>query len=377
MKINARRPYVKLLGVSIVASTSFYLANFRKNFVIYYATKLQNLTVRPYLCLKAGFAPAINMRTSSTFSNKELSVTTNLNPYYITGFTDAEGCFSILCTRNKKMKMGWRLQVSFQIHLHQKDRELLEKIRVALGGVGEIYDSGSKGSVFVVYSPLDLASTIIPHFEEYPLITQKRADFELFKQVVHIMNNKEHLTPEGFKRVLSIKASMRNGLTEILVETFPNTIPVANPIVETPKSLDPNWIVGFTDGEGCFLVHVQNIPSSKLGKTVKLQFKITQDERDKEILNLILLSLNCGTLRTDGSCKIATVTRFADIINIIIPFFQKYPLQGVKRLDLADFIKVAELIKAKNHLTSVGLNQILIIKSGMNKGRDNASHSDE
>jgi len=46
-------------------------------------------------------------------------------------------------------------------------------------------------------------------------------------------------------------------------------------------------------------------------------------------------------------------------------------------LDLADFIKVAELIKAKNHLTSVGLNQILIIKSGMNKGRDNASHSDE
>lgn len=115
---------------------------------------------------------------------------------------------------------------------------------------------------------------------------------------------------------------------------------------------------------------------NKLGKTVKLQFKITQDERDKELLNVIILSLNCGTLQTDRSCKIITVTRHADIINIIIPFFQKYPLQGVKRLDLADFIKVAELIKAKTHLTSEGLDQILLIKSGMNSGRDHASHSD-
>jgi len=112
--------------------------------------------------------------------------------------------------------------------------------------------SGNNGSVFLVYSPLELASTIIPHFEKYPLITQKRADFELFKQVVHIINNKEHLTPEGFERVLSIKATMRNGLTERLAETFPNTIPVASPIEEIPKSLDPNWIAGFTDGEYAF-----------------------------------------------------------------------------------------------------------------------------
>ena len=195
--------------------------------------------------------PKMNLNIH-TITKDSGNINGELSPYYITGFTDAEGCFSILCTRNKKLKMGWRLQVSFQIHLHQKDRELLEKIRVALGGVGEIYDSGSKGSVFVVYSPLDLASTIIPHFEEYPLITQKRADFELFKQVVHIMNNKEHLTPEGFKRVLSIKASMRNGLTEILAETFPNITPVPRPIVEFKGITDPNWVAGFASGDGNF-----------------------------------------------------------------------------------------------------------------------------
>lgn len=314
--------------------------------------------------------------SKSANENRDNKLYSEINPYYITGFTDAEGCFSVLYRRNKKLKIGWRLEVSFQIHLHKKDRELLKRIRAALGGVGEVYDSGSKGVLYIVRSPLDLASAIIPHFEKYPLITKKREDFELFKQVVHIINNKEHLTHEGFERVLSIKASMRNGLTEILAETFPNTVPVATPIIETPKSLDPNWIVGFTDGDGSFLVHVQNVPSSKLGKTVKLQFKITQDERDIEVLKLILLYLNCGTLRTsDGSCKIVTVTKFADIINIIIPFFQKYPIQGIKRLDFTDFVKVAELINNKQHLTKEGLDQILLIKSGMNTGRDHASHS--
>jgi hypothetical protein len=38
-------------------------------------------------------------------------------------------------------------------------------------------------------------------------------------------------------------------------------------------------------------------------------------------------------------------------------------------LDYEDFCKVAELMKNKAHLTQEGLNQILKIKDGMNKGR--------
>jgi hypothetical protein len=40
----------------------------------------------------------------------------------------------------------------------------------------------------------NLTRFILPHFKKYPLLTQKRADFELFKQIVFMMNNKEHLT---------------------------------------------------------------------------------------------------------------------------------------------------------------------------------------
>lgn len=63
------------------------------------------------------------------------------------------------------------------------------------------------------------------------------------------------------------------------------------------------------------------------------------------------------------------VRRFYEIVNIIIPFFDKYPILGVKSLDFADFQKVAELVKNKEHLTSTGFKTIQRINSSMNLRR--------
>ena len=52
------------------------------------------------------------------------------------------------------------------------------------------------------------------------------------------------------------------------------------------------------------------------------------------------------------------VTKFADINNIIIPLFNKYPLIGVKKLNFQNFCKIAELMKNKAHLTTKGLKEI-------------------
>lgn len=117
------------------------------------------------------------------------------------------------------------------------------------------------------------------------------------------------------------------------------------------------------------MLHVQKHSTLKLGKAVKLNFQITQHERDIELLNLIILYFNCGTLKSNMFCKVLTVTKFEDIFNIIIPFFQKYPLHGVKRFEFFDFLKAANLINNKAHLTTEGLEKILLIKSGMNFGR--------
>jgi hypothetical protein len=56
-------------------------------------------------------------------------------------------------------------------------------------------------------------AVIIAHFDEYPLITQKRADFELFKLIVDIISRKEHLTTEGLRKIVNLRASINNGLS--------------------------------------------------------------------------------------------------------------------------------------------------------------------
>jgi hypothetical protein len=63
------------------------------------------------------------------------------------------------------------------------------------------------------------------------------------------------------------------------------------------------------------------------------------------------------------------VVKFADIIDIIIPFLNKHPLLGVKSKYFEDFCKGADLIKNKIHLTEEGLNQLRLIKTGMNINR--------
>jgi hypothetical protein len=92
---------------------------------------------------------------------------------------------------------------------------------------------------------------IIAHFDKYPLISQKWADFELFKLAVNIMLNEEHRTMEGIKKKLvSIKASMNRGLPDKLKEAFPiksppaslqgaTIIPVVRPLVPTKTIPDP------------------------------------------------------------------------------------------------------------------------------------------
>jgi hypothetical protein len=87
-------------------------------------------------------------------------------------------------------------------------------------------------------------------------------------------------------------------------------------------------------------------------------------------LKSILTYLGCGrvTNTSRGDCWFV-VSKFSDIETKIIPFFNKYSIQGIKALDYADFKSAAEIIKVKGHLTEKGLETIRELKAGMNTGR--------
>lgn len=72
--------------------------------------------------------------------------------------------------------------------------------------------------------------------------------------------------------------------------------------------------------------------------------------------------------RSDQDCGDFIVEKYSDILEKIIPFFDKYPILGVlkKALDYANFKRVVEIMQNKEHLTQPGLEEICKIKAGMN-----------
>ena len=149
---------------------------------------------------------------------------------------------------------------------------------------------------------------------------------------------------------------------------FPDVVPVVRPLVLNQKIEYPNWLAGFTSAEGCFLVKISK-SKTKLSEAVQLEFKLTQDERDEQLMRCLIKYFNCGETYKYWTWIDFKVTQLSDITNKIIPLFKKYPIRGVKALDFYDLCKVAEMMKQKKHLTAEGLEQIRKIKAGMNRGR--------
>ena len=290
-----------------------------------------------------------------------------LNPYYITGFVDGEGCFLINIVKRSDQILGFNVNLVFKLKLHSRDIELLKGIRNTLGQIGNITIRKDSYVEFIVSSKKDI-EILIKHFESYPLLTQKWSDYQLFKQTFILLasrQNKQHLKMEGLNKIVSLKSVLNNGLSDNLKIAFPNIIPEIRSQAPKPIIQDPHWISGFVDAEGCFFVTLTNKLTS-----ASLIFKVTQHVRDTDLLKQLINYFNCGYYKAcTNNAGDFIVTKFNDINSIIIPFFNKYPILGSKFRDFLDFVKLAELIQKKDHLTIDGLEKIQQIKLSMNKGR--------
>ena len=61
-----------------------------------------------------------------------------MDPWFVTGFMDGEGCFIVSIIKDNKYKLSWRVICRFEISLNNKDLDLLKKIK-SYFGVGNIY----------------------------------------------------------------------------------------------------------------------------------------------------------------------------------------------------------------------------------------------
>jgi len=295
-----------------------------------------------------------------------------LHPYFITGFADGESCFLLNVNKCSGNNTGYRVKAIFQINLHSKDRALLEEIQIYFGGIGYIYKYSDRDVVIYSVTSITDLEVIITHFDKYPLITQKWSDYQLFKQAFKLIKRKEHLTIEGLNKIVGIKGAMNgNGLSEKLKIAFPDIIPAARPLVPNQTIPDPYWVAGFMSGEGSVYVRIKNSSTHQIGFQVELILQMTQHTRDEQLLLSFIDYFGCGRyrLRKGGAAGDYIVGRLSDLTVNMLPFFETYPILGVKAKDFEDFKQVVKLMNSGTHLTLEGLEQIGQIQAGMNRGR--------
>jgi hypothetical protein len=296
---------------------------------------------------------------------------TVLNPYFVSGFADAESSFSTTIYKNNKLTTGYRVRCFFEISLNKRDIFIFNQLQEFFGGIGTIrIDKKAKAVKYSVDNIKDLTAIVIPHFKKYPLITQKAADLILFEQIVELMNKGAHLTLDGLQQIINIKASLNLGISETIKSEFSEINPVKRPIIQTTQIPDPNWISGFVSGEGNFDAGIRK-STNIIRSRVYLRFRLTQHARDIQLMELIIKYLNAGRLEKDLRKPLVylVIGNMSDLIQIIIPFFNKYPILGIKNLDYQDWCKIANLITSGAHLTKEGFEEIRQIESGMNRGR--------
>lgn len=127
-----------------------------------------------------------------------------LNPYYITGFVDGEGSFSVSISPRNFKNVKWEIRPSFSISQHKRNRSILFKIKDYFQ-CGTIRPNRKDNTYkYEVRSVEELDKKIIPHFKKYPLQTDKKKDFEVFTSIIQIMKEGRHLTKEGLAEIINL-----------------------------------------------------------------------------------------------------------------------------------------------------------------------------
>ena len=133
--------------------------------------------------------------------------------------------------------------------------------------------------------------------------------------------------------------------------------------------LDPQWIAGFVDGEGCFHVGINPHKEMTAGYQVLPEFTVVQHQRDVQVLQALKSYFGCGVVRSNHGDRMAYRVRgLKDLNERIVPFFIEHPLKTKKNVEFIKFRRILNLMQKGVHLTADGIDEIRRIASQMNRG---------
>ena len=122
--------------------------------------------------------------------------------WYITGFADGEGCFSVSFNRRAKLKTGIEVRPSFSIAQNKRSLQVLKDIHTYFGCGAIRFSKRDQMYRYEVRSISDIRKRIIPHFQKYPLQTSKARDFEIFAEVCELIHQSKHLNSDYLEQII-------------------------------------------------------------------------------------------------------------------------------------------------------------------------------
>lgn len=125
------------------------------------------------------------------------------------------------------------------------------------------------------------------------------------------------------------------------------------------------WFAGLVDGEGYLSI---SLDSRHNGACCALRIKLRDDDTD--ILENIQATLGIGRLfhYPNPSNKQSNpqieyrVGRIGDVIHVLLPLFERYPLRTKKQRDFVIWARAARLIHGKHHHTDNGREELMRLK---------------
>jgi len=278
-------------------------------------------------------------KLSKKFTTLNYSKDTNfIDPYYISGLTQADGSF--FCSIEKINKTdhpnskGLTFTPIFDITLDLESKSTLEMVQ-SYFRCGKVITKLSDNTVrYRVINRKDLVNIILPHFRNYPVFFNKLHAFKLFSQILELLSPGKR----DLKTILTLSVSMNSASRRtdknILELSKLLGISLIEPITKIPDTIcnitsefKPGFLAGLIDGDGSFNISFpQKLESGKIKPVLSLclgKKKIAASLFFKEIIKILGPR---GVLTQSNSIFILKISNLDDLINYVIPFIDNNPL---------------------------------------------------
>ena len=129
-------------------------------------------------------------------------------PSYISGYVDGEGCFTVSISPRPTLLVGWEVRPSLSVSQNGDRSEVLLEIQRYFDCGTLRPDRSDRTLKWEVRSLPLLVARVIPHFRQYPILSGKQNDFELFATICERMTEGHHRTSAGLAEIVRLAGEM-------------------------------------------------------------------------------------------------------------------------------------------------------------------------